>query len=92
MFSIYSNNVQFPINENDQYSIPNDFNVQYGTQQLVNPESLQSGFITFTNFSTNPGQLIEGTVTGLDSSGVQVKINFSVPISEQKSMIKRRTK
>ncbi|NSW44998.1 MAG: carboxypeptidase regulatory-like domain-containing protein [Bacteroidales bacterium] len=92
MFSIYSHNVQFPINVGQQYSIPNDFTVQYGTQQLVNPDSLQSGTITFTKFSTNPGQLIEGTVTGQGWQGNQVTINFSVPISVQKSMINRKQK
>jgi len=89
-FYIYSHNVQSTISINQQYSIPSQFTVQYGTQQSNNHDTLQDGTITFTKFSTSQGQLIEGFVNGHNGQGNQVTINFSVPISVQKSMILRR--
>lgn len=81
MFSIYSNYVTMPPTVNQPYSIPNNFIVNYGTQQLPQPDSLQSGTITFTKWPTQSGQLIEGTVSGTGSLGNQVTINFSVPLT-----------
>lgn len=90
-FSIYSNQASLPPVVGQVYNIPSDFTVQYGTQQLTNPDSLQSGTIKFTKFSTSQGQLIEGTVSGTGWLGNQVSINFSVPRSGQKlQMIRNR--
>jgi hypothetical protein len=92
LFSIYSNHATLPPVVNQQYSIPYDFTVQYGTQQLTSPDSLQSGTITFTKFPSSQGQLIEGTVTGTGWLGNQVNINFSVPFSGRKSQTIRNKK
>lgn len=90
MFRIVSSqNPQLPPVLNQSYSIPNHFEVYYGTQQLQTPDTLQSGTVKFTKWPTQPGQLIEGTVTGTASLGYPVSINFSVPLTGQKSILKR---
>lgn len=80
MFSIYNAQPFTSLQTNQNYSIPSDFNVQYGTQQMQTPANLSSGTITFTKVPASSGQLIEGLVNGVDSTGKTVTINFSVPI------------
>ncbi len=77
MFSINSNILNIQLNHN--YSIPSQFYVEYGTQQLQYPESLVSGTIKFTKFNQNG--LVEGEFSGADSFGTIVTGKFSVPYS-----------
>ncbi len=65
MFSIYAQPLP-SLQTNQDYSIPSNFNVQYGTQQMQTPANLSSGTITFTTVPTTSGQLIEGYVNGVD--------------------------
>jgi len=93
MFTIMSNGLQTTPVVNQTYNIPADFKVQYGTQQLTNPDTLLSGTIKFTKFNATPGQLVEGVVSGTGSLGNSVSINFSVPYSSSKSaMFKKKRK
>lgn len=89
MFTIMNYGQITPV-ENQTYNIPADFTVQYGTQQITNPDTLIGGTIKFTNFNATRGQLVEGVVSGTGALGNSVNINFSVPYSNNKSAIFKR--
>lgn len=93
MFQIMSNSGLTTPVVGTSYSIPNDFTVQYGTQQLTYPDTLTNGTIQFTKLNTTGG-LIEGTVSGTSSyTQNTVTINFSVPNNATKSdLFKRKRK
>jgi hypothetical protein len=90
MFSIFSAATTLPPVLNQSYAVPSAYTIQYGTQQLANPDSLISGTIKFTKFGTTAGQLIEGTFTGTSSLGTTVTANFSVPCSVSKKKLHKK--
>ena len=82
MFSIWRQGTQGTnIQTGIDYNITNSgFTIQYGYQQLNNPDALVSGTIRFTKFQV--GDLVEGYFSGTGSiNNNQVEGRFSVPYS-----------
>ncbi len=86
-FTIMSANASLPPMVNQTYAIPSDFKIQFGTQQMTDPDTLINGTIKFTKFNAVQGKLMEGVFSGTGSLGATVSGIFSVPYSSAKKKV-----